>query len=114
VVRFCTVRDATNSLLVSAITYCLFLVRRAAVAATGLGRVGTAVAKVLRLFAAVLQRPLNQVLLLSVEVSMEYLMGLTNSPYVLWLKVSGGMLFVAIDPSSGCYKTSAVHDGGGD
>ena len=72
-------------------TYGLFAVRRAAVALTSprLGRFGRVLGTPLRLVASALQRPLNRVLLLGVEVAMEYLLGLTASPYVQWLKVSG-------------------------
>lgn len=71
-------------------TRALFLLRRTSVGLSGLGWAGRLAAGWLRLAAAAVQRPLNQLLLLSVEVAMEYLMGLTNSPYVVWMKVRGG------------------------
>jgi hypothetical protein len=74
-------------------TYGLFLVRRAAVwlMHPRLGRAGRVIGLPLRILASALQRPLNKVLLLGVEVAMEYLMGLTSSPYVQWLQVGGGV-----------------------
>lgn len=78
--------------MVNAATYGLFMVRRAIVALTNprLGRFGRALGAPLRLLASVLQRPLNMVLLLGVEVAMEYLLGLTASPYVQWLQARRG------------------------
>eukprot|EP00878_Enallax_costatus_P024415 GHUV01026053.1.p1 GENE.GHUV01026053.1~~GHUV01026053.1.p1 ORF type:complete len:446 (+),score=124.99 GHUV01026053.1:140-1339(+) len=79
-------KDVGNNILVRVITYALFLVRQAAIWLVSLGQFGSWMAWPLRLVASVLQRPLNNVLLASVEVAMEYLMGLTTSPYVEWLQ----------------------------
>jgi hypothetical protein len=86
-------RDATSTWVVNMATYGLFVVRRASVwlMHPRLGRVGRLLSAPLRLVAAALQRPLNKVLLLGVEVAMEYLMGLTSSPYVQWLQVGLGL-----------------------
>lgn len=85
-------RDATSTWVVNAATYGLFVVRRANVwlVHPQLGKVGRILGLPLRLLASALQRPLNKVLVLGVEVAMEYLLGLTSSPYVQWLQVGGG------------------------
>ncbi|KAI8472713.1 MAG: Sodium/hydrogen exchanger family-domain-containing protein [Monoraphidium minutum] len=82
--------DATSKWVVNTATYGLFLVRRASVwlMHPRLGRGGRLLSAPLRLLAAFLQRPLNKVLLLGVEVGMEYLLSLTASPYVQWLQTS--------------------------
>lgn len=86
----CYCRDARNNVIIGSTTSGLFMIRRAAVAIMrpSLGRVGRLLAAPLKLAASMLQVPLNKVLLLTVETAMEYVMGLTNSPYVQWLQVS--------------------------
>eukprot|EP00882_Tetradesmus_deserticola_P034034 GHRQ01038931.1.p1 GENE.GHRQ01038931.1~~GHRQ01038931.1.p1 ORF type:complete len:508 (+),score=242.21 GHRQ01038931.1:112-1524(+) len=79
-------RDATRSMLLRVLTMCLFVCRRASVRMYAQGSLGRWLAYLPRVAAQMLQRPLNQVLLSSVEVAMEYLMGLTTSPYVEWLQ----------------------------
>ncbi|WIA16848.1 hypothetical protein OEZ85_013781 [Tetradesmus obliquus] len=79
-------RDAANNLLLRVLTMCLFACRRGAVGLHTIGAAGRWLSYPLRVLARMLQRPLNQVLLSSVEVAMEYLMGLTTSPYVEWLQ----------------------------
>lgn len=78
--------------MVNAATYGLFMLRRTTVwlKHPRLGRAGTWLGAPMRLVAPFLQRPLSKVLLLGVEVAMEYLLGLTSSPYVQWLQVGGG------------------------
>ncbi|KAF6264741.1 hypothetical protein COO60DRAFT_18214 [Scenedesmus sp. NREL 46B-D3] len=79
-------RDATHSMLLRVLTVCLFVCRRASVRLHANGTAGRWLAYPPRVAARMLQRPLNQVLLSSVEVAMEYLMGLTTSPYVEMLQ----------------------------
>lgn len=100
-------------------TYGLFVVRRASVwlLHPRLGVFGRIAGAPLRLVASALQRPLNKVLLLGVEVAMEYLMGLTASPYVQWLQVRACMRLlvesVRMGVCCGCVGGNGVPHGAG-